>query len=108
MLLVNPEQIKAYARPKTDVRDAEWIADLLRHGLLKGSFVPTREQRELRELTRYRASLIRERAAEVNRLQKILEGADSSWPSVVSNINGQSARAMLGAVGGGIYRTCRP
>jgi transposase len=95
LLLVNPEQIKAYARPKTDVRDAEWIADLLRHGLLKGSFVPTREQRELRELTRYRASLIRERAAEMNRLQKVLEGANIKLGSVVSNINGQSARAML-------------
>ena len=95
LLLVNPQQIKAYSRPKTDVRDAEWIADLLRHGLLKGSFVPSREQRELRELTRYRASLVRERTAELNRLQKILEGANIKLASVASNINGVSARAML-------------
>jgi transposase len=61
---------------KTDVKDCEWLADLLRHGLLRASFVPDRPQGELRELTSYRTSLIRERAAEINRVQKTLEGAN--------------------------------
>ena len=76
LLLANPRHIKAVPGRKTDVTDAEWIADLLRHGLLQGSFVPDRPQRELRELTRYRASLVRERTAEANRLQKTLAGAN--------------------------------
>src|SRR5437762_603046 len=71
LLLVNAAHIKAVPGRKTDVRDCEWIADLLRHGLLQGSFVPDQPQRELRELTRYRTQLIRERASEVNRLQKV-------------------------------------
>jgi transposase len=73
-LLVNARHIKTVPGRKTDVKDCEWIAELLRHGLLRGSFVPERAQRELRELTRYRTALVRERAAEVNRLQKTLEG----------------------------------
>src|SRR2546426_8168595 len=73
LLVVNAQHIKAVAGRKTDVRDAEWIADLLQHGLLKGSFIPPAEQRELRELTRYRVSLVEERARTVNRLQKTLE-----------------------------------
>jgi transposase len=81
---------------KRDVGDAEWLAELLRHGLLRGSFVPDRPARELRELTRYRSSLVRERTAEVNRLQKTLEGANLKLASVVSDITGVSARAMLG------------
>src|SRR2546428_6178668 len=68
LLLVNAQHIKAVPGRKTDVRDSEWIADLLRHGLLHGSFVPDREQREWRELTRYRTSLVEERTAEANRL----------------------------------------
>src|SRR5919201_4205970 len=76
LLLVNARHVKAVPGRKTDVRDCEWLADLLRHGLLRGSVVPDRPQRELRELTRYRTSLVRERAAEVNRLQKTLEGAN--------------------------------
>ncbi len=76
LLLANARHIKAVPGRKTDVRDCEWLADLLRHGLLRGSFVPDREQRELRELTRYRTSLVRERSAGVNRLQKTLEGAN--------------------------------
>jgi transposase len=68
LLLVNARHVKAVPGRKTDVKDAEWLADLLRHGLLRGSFVPDREQRELRELTRYRTTLLRERAAEANRL----------------------------------------
>jgi transposase len=95
LLLVNPQHIKAIAGRKTDVKDAEWIADLLRHGLLKGSFVPDRERRELRELTRYRISLVQERARELNRLQKVLEGANIKLGSVVSDIGGVSARLML-------------
>src|ERR1041385_8241563 len=78
LLLVNAAHIKAVPGRKTDVRDCEWIADLLRHGLLQGSFVPDQPQRELRELTRYRTQLVRERASEVNRMQKMLEEPISS------------------------------
>jgi transposase len=77
------------------VKDAEWIADLLRHGLLRGSFVPDRPQRELRELTRYRTALVRERTREVNRVQKTLEGANVKLGDVASNVLGVSGRAML-------------
>src|SRR5438105_3432452 len=76
LLLVNARHIKAVPGRKTDVRDCEWIANLLRHGLLRASFVPDRAQRELRALTRYRSALVRERTAEVNRLQQTLEGAN--------------------------------
>jgi transposase len=98
LLLVNARHIKAVPGRKTDVRDCEWIANLLRHGLLRGSFVPDREQRELRELTRYRTALVQERAAEVNRLQKTLEGANIKLAGVASNVVGQSGRAMLAAL----------
>jgi transposase len=79
LLLVNARDIKQVPGRKTDVKDCEWIADLLRHGLLKASFVPDRPQRELRELVRYRTTLVRERSAEVNRLQKTLEGRVEGW-----------------------------
>ena len=95
LLLVNAQHVKAVPGRKTDVRDAEWLAQLGRHGLLRPSFVPDRPQRELRELTRYRSSLVRERTAEVNRLQKTLEGANIKLASVVSDVTGVSARAML-------------
>lgn len=95
LLLANAQHVKAVPGRKTDVRDAEWLADLLRHGLLKNSFVPDRPQRELRELTRYRAALVRERAAEASRLQKTLEGANVKLGDVASNVLGQSARRML-------------
>jgi transposase len=98
LLLVNAQHIKAVPGRKTDVRDCEWIADLLRHGLLRGSFVPDRPQRELRELTRYRASLVRERTAAVNRLQTTLAGANIKLASVVSDLLGVSGRQMLGAL----------
>ena len=98
LLLANAHHIKAVPGRKTDVRDCEWIADLLRHGLIRGSFVPPRPQRELRELTRYRTSLVRERAAEVNRLQKSLEGANIKLASVVTDILGKSGREMLEAL----------
>jgi len=95
LLLVNARHIKAVPGRKTDVRDCEWIADLLRHGLLQGSVVLPREQRELRELVRYRTSLARERAAEVNRLQKSLESANVKLAAVASDVLGKSGREML-------------
>ena len=95
VLVVNAQHIKQVPGRKTDVRDAEWIADLLRHGLLTASFIPDQAQRELRELTRYRTSLIQERAAEVNRLQKILEGANIKLAAVTKDITGVSAREIL-------------
>jgi transposase len=103
LLVVNAHHIKAVPGRKTDVRDAEWIADLLQHGLLRGSFIPDRAQRELQELMRYRRSLIGERAREVNRMQKVLEGANIKLGSVISHTMGVSGRAMLEAlVAGGI------
>src|SRR5688500_8419573 len=101
LLLVNAQHIKAVPGRKTDVRDCEWIADLLRHGLLKASFVPEQPQRELRELTRYRTTLIRDRTAEVNRLHKTLEGANVKLASVASDVLGVSGRQMLDALIGG-------
>ena len=98
LILANARHIKTVPGRKTDVRDCEWLADLLRHGLLRASFVPDRPQRELRELTRYRTSLIRERAAEVNRLQKTLEGANIKLASVATDVMGTSGRAMLAAL----------
>jgi transposase len=98
LLLVNAQHIKAVPGRKTDVRDCEWIADLLRHGLLRASFVPDRAQRELRELTRYRTALVRERATEANRLQKVLEGANIKLGAVASDVLGRSGRAMLAAL----------
>lgn len=94
-LLVNAQHIKRVPGRKTDVRDCEWIADLLRHGLVQGSFVPDQTQRELRELTRYRTSLVRERASEINRLQKTLEGANIKLASVATDIMGKAAREIL-------------
>ena len=98
LLVVNARHIKAVPGRKTDVRDAEWIADLLQHGLLKGSFIPPAVQRELRELTRYRTNLVQERARAVNRLQKTLEDTNLKLGDVVSDMMGQSARAMLEAL----------
>jgi transposase len=98
LLLVNAQHIKAVPQPKTDVRDSEWIADLLRHGLLKPSFVPDRAQRELRELTRYRTALVDERTAEINRLQQTLEGANSKLAAVATDLLGVSGRQMLEAL----------
>jgi transposase len=95
LLVVNAHHVKAVPGRKTDVRDVEWIADLLQHGLLRGSFVPSRRQRELRELTRYRTSLVRERVSEVNRLQKTLEGANIKLASVATDVVGASGRAIL-------------
>ena len=97
-IIVNAAHMKALPGRKTDVKDAEWIADLLKHGLLKASFIPDREQRERREIARYRKSLIEERARELNRLQKVLEGANIKLASVVRDINGKSSRKLLDTV----------
>lgn len=104
MLLVNPQHMKAVPGRKTDVRDSEWLADLLRHGLLKASFIPPKPIRELRELTRYRKTLIQERTQEVNRLQKLLEGANIKLAAVASDVLGKSGRDMLEALIGGEQR----
>ncbi len=98
LLLANPQHIKAVPGRKTDVADAEWIAELLQHGLIQASFIPAKPLRELRELTRYRKALIQERTSEVNRLQKVLEGANIKLASVVTDITGMSSRAMLAAL----------
>lgn len=94
-IIVNARHMKNVPGRKTDVNDAEWIADLLQHGLLQASYIPDKDQRELRELVRYRKSLVGERTRELNRLQKMLEGANIKLSGTVSNINGKSARAIL-------------
>ena len=98
VLLVNAQHIKAVPGHKTDVKDSVWIADLLRHGLLKASFIPPLGQRELRELTRYRSTFVRERATLVNRVQKMLESANIKLASVATDVMGVSGRAMLEAI----------
>jgi transposase len=100
-MVVNAQHIKAVPGRKTDVNDAEWIAKLLRHGLLRASYIPDRNQRELRELVRYRRSIIEERARELNRFQKVLEGANIKLGSVVSEIMGVSSQEMLRAIAEG-------
>jgi transposase len=102
VLVVNSQHMKAVPGRKTDVKDAEWIADLLRHGLLRGSYVPTRDERELRELVRYRRSLVQDRAQVANRIQKLLEGANIKLASVANDILGVSGRAMLEAMAAGV------
>jgi transposase len=98
VMVINAQHIKAVPGRKTDVKDAEWIADLLRHGLVRGSFVPDRNQRELRELVRYRRGLIQQRADLINRIQKVLEGANIKLSSVATDVVGASGRAMLEAM----------
>ena len=97
-MVVNAAHMKALPGRKTDVKDAEWISDLLRHGLLRASYIPDREQRELREIARYRKSLTEERAREINRLQKVLEGANIKLSSVVTDINGKTSRMLIDAI----------
>lgn len=94
-IVVNAHHMKAVPGRKTDVKDAEWIADLLQHGLLQASYIPDRNQRELRELVRYRRSLTGERSRELNRLQKMLEGANIKLSGTVRDIKGKSARNIL-------------
>ena len=98
VLVVNAQHWKAVPGRKTDLKDAEWIADLLQHGLLRPSFVPPAAQRELRELTRYRSSLVQERSRIINRLQKTLEDTNIKLASVASDVMGRSARDMLTAL----------
>lgn len=97
-MVVNAQHMKAVPGRKTDVSDSEWIADLLRHGLLRASFIPDKAHRELRELVGYRKSLIRERASEMNRVQKVLEGANIKLSGTISEINGLSGRSFLDAI----------
>jgi transposase len=98
LLVVNAAHVKAVPGRKTDVRDAEWLADLLRHGLLRASFIPDRPQRELRDLTRTRTVLTDERSAAVNRLQAVLEDANIKLAGVATDIMGASGRAILTAL----------
>jgi transposase len=98
LLLVNAQHIKAVPGRKTDVKDSEWIAELLRYGLLKASFVPPKGQRELRELTRFRSTFVKERANLINRAQKVLESANIKLASVLTDLDGVSGRAMLRAL----------
>lgn len=101
VILVNARHIKAVPGRKTDVRDCEWLADLLRHGLLRASFIPPQEIRELRELTRYRQTLLREHTAVANRLQKLLESGNIKLGQVASDVLGLSGRLMLHALAEG-------
>ena len=98
LTLCNAAHVKQVPGRKTDQRDAEWIADLLRHGLLKKSFVPPQPQQDLRELTRYRAQVSADRSAVSNRIRKLLEGANLKLGSVVSDVMGVSGRRMLEAI----------
>jgi transposase len=98
LMLVNPYQVKAIRGKKTDMKDGERIADLLQHGLLRGSFVPPPLIRELRDLTRSRASLAQERSRIANRIQKVLEDANIKLGSVASDVLGVSGRRMLDAM----------
>lgn len=101
VLLVNAQHIKQVPGRKTDMKDAEWIATLLQHGLLQGSFIPPVEIRELRQLTRYRSTRIAARADECNRLQKLLETGNIKLASVASDVLGKSGWDMLQALAGG-------
>jgi transposase len=101
LVVANAQHIKAVAGRKTDVQDAEWIADLLQHGLLAASFVPNQEQQELRDLTRLRVSLVQERARLVNRVHKMLEEAGIKLSVVRSSVMGKSGRAILEALAAG-------
>jgi transposase len=96
--LVNPQHMRAVPGRKTDVKDSEWLAELLRHGLVRPSFIPPAPIRELREVTRYRKTLVQQRTQEVNRLHKTLEGANIKLAAVASDIMGKSGRAMLAAL----------
>jgi len=95
VMVVNAQHMKAVPGRKTDAKDAEWIADLLQYGLLKASYIPHKEQRELREVSRYRKNLIQERAREINRLEKVLEGANIKLTSVLKKLTGTSARHLM-------------
>lgn len=101
VILVNARHVKAVPGRKTDVRDSEWLADLLRHGLLKASFIPPAHIRDLRELTRYRQSLVKEQTAVGNRIEKLIESANIKLGQVASDALGVSGLAMLRALARG-------
>lgn len=101
LLVVNAKHVKHVPGRKTDVKDSEWLAELMMHGLLKASFIPSRPQRALRDLTRYRTTLVQERTRLVNRVQKLLEGANIKLSSVATDVMGVSARAMLAEIAAG-------
>lgn len=94
-IIINAKEYKNVPGRKTDVADSEWIADLLRHGLLKASYIPTREQRELREATRYRKSITEERSRALNRLQKMLEGANIKITSILAEVSGKTCMSLI-------------
>jgi len=98
VILANAHHVKTLPGRKTDLRDAEWLADLGAHGLVRSSFIPPAPIRELRELTRYRKALIQARSSEMNRVQKVLESANIKLGTVVSDVFGASGRAMLRAL----------
>ena len=102
ILLVNPAHIKQVPGRKTDVKDCRWVAELLEHGLLRGSFIPPSEIRDLRDLTRYRRQLVHTHSAEVNRLQKVLEDANIKLASVATDVMGVSGRAIVRALLSGV------
>ncbi len=102
VILVNAQHIKQVPGRKTDVKDCEWLAQLLQHGLLKASFVPLRPTRELRDLTRLRTQLVRQAATVANRIQKILEDANIKLGSVASDVLGELGRDMLRALIAGV------
>ncbi|MCL2670720.1 MAG: IS110 family transposase [Clostridiales bacterium] len=95
LIVANAQHIKNVPGRKTDVKDAEWIAQLLRHGLVNSSFIPDKEHREIREIVRYRKSLINERAREINRLEKMLQGGNIKLSSVVSELTGVTSQVLL-------------
>lgn len=94
-MLVNAAHMRNVPGRKSDIGDAQWIARLLKQGLLKANYIPSREQRELRDLTRYRKSLVEEKGREVNRLQKLLESANIKLGTQLSDINGKTGRWLL-------------
>lgn len=101
VVLVNAQHVKKVPGRKTDASDAEWLAELMLHGLLRASFIPPKPQRVLRELTRYRTTVVRERARVVNRVEKLLESTNIKLSSVVTDVMGVSAKAMLSELASG-------
>src|SRR5215468_11399180 len=101
LLLINAQHFKAVPGRKTDMKDCEWLADLLQHGLIRGSFVPPTATRDLRDLNRNRTILVQQRTAISNRIEKLLEDANIKLAAVASHVLGQSGRAMLHAISAG-------
>ena len=107
VILVNARHVKAVPGRKTDVRDCEWLADLLRHGLLKASFIPPLYIREIRELTRYRQTLVKEQTAVANRVQKLIESGNIKLGQVATDVLGVSGRQMFRALADGEQNTAK-